>query len=99
VGALVAELGVDVLIVVGEGARPIAVGAQREGMDPDRILLCEDVTHAVETVQDVARPGDLVLVKASRVARLERVVESLLRRAGSGDDRDGSESRVRGAAP
>jgi UDP-N-acetylmuramoyl-tripeptide--D-alanyl-D-alanine ligase len=89
VGALVAELGVDILIVVGEDARPIAVGAQRDGMEPDRIRLCEDVTHAVETVQEVARPGDLVLVKASRVARLERIVEAFLRRA---------HSRVRGAA-
>jgi UDP-N-acetylmuramoyl-tripeptide--D-alanyl-D-alanine ligase len=101
-GALVAELGVDVLIVVGEEARPIAVGARREGMQPDRIRQCEGVTQAVEKVQEVARPGDLVLVKASRVARLERIVEALRRAAGSGDARGGSdggsESRVRGAA-
>jgi UDP-N-acetylmuramoyl-tripeptide--D-alanyl-D-alanine ligase len=98
VGALVAELGVDVLIVVGEEARPIAVGAQRDGMESNRVRLCEDVTHAVETVKDLARPGDLVLVKASRVERLERIVEALVHGAGSGDARSGSESRVRGAA-
>ena len=97
VGALAAELGIDVLIVVGEEARPIAIGARREGLDPDRIRLCEDVTHAVESVQDVARAGDLVLVKASRVARLERIVEALLRRAGSDDSGVATEPRVPGA--
>jgi UDP-N-acetylmuramyl pentapeptide synthase len=63
-------------------------------MEPDRIRLCEDVTHAVEAVHDVARPGDVVLVKASRVARLERIVDALLHAAGPRDARGGPESRV-----
>jgi UDP-N-acetylmuramoyl-tripeptide--D-alanyl-D-alanine ligase len=99
VGALAAELGVDALIVVGEEARAIAIGARRAGMDDGRIQLCEDVTQAVESVQDLARPGDLVLVKASRVARLERIVEILLRGTGPNDSRSAPEPRVPGAAP
>jgi UDP-N-acetylmuramoyl-tripeptide--D-alanyl-D-alanine ligase len=99
VGSLVAELGVDLLIVVGEEARAIATGARRAGMDHDRIRLCEDVTHAVESVQHLGRPGDLVLVKASRVARLERIVEALLRGESSDKPRPSPEPQVRGAAP
>jgi UDP-N-acetylmuramoyl-tripeptide--D-alanyl-D-alanine ligase len=99
VGSLVAELGVDLLIVVGEEARAIATGARRAGMDHDRIRLCEDVTHAVESIHHLDRPGDLVLVKASRVARLERIVEALLRGAGSEESRPSPEPQVRGAAP
>jgi UDP-N-acetylmuramoyl-tripeptide--D-alanyl-D-alanine ligase len=99
VGALAAELGVDVLMVVGEEARAIASGARRAGMDNDRIRLYEDITHAVESVQEMARPGDLVLVKASRVARLERIVDALLRRSGSADPQSAPEPQVRGAAP
>jgi UDP-N-acetylmuramoyl-tripeptide--D-alanyl-D-alanine ligase len=98
VGSMAAELGVDILIVVGEEAGDIATGARRAGMGDDRIHLCEDVMHAVESVQDLARPGDLVLVKASRVARLERIVEAL-RTAGSDDSRPAPEPRVRGTVP
>jgi UDP-N-acetylmuramoyl-tripeptide--D-alanyl-D-alanine ligase len=82
-GGLVARLGIDLVVVVGEQARLIAVGAQREGVEPERVLMCGGVDEAVEAVASVARPGDLVLVKASRVARLERVVEGLVRRVGN----------------
>jgi UDP-N-acetylmuramoyl-tripeptide--D-alanyl-D-alanine ligase len=78
VGELVARLGIDGLIVVGQEARLIAVGAEREGVEPERITFCEDVGEAVEAARAAARPGDLVLVKASRVARLERVAEALV---------------------
>jgi UDP-N-acetylmuramoyl-tripeptide--D-alanyl-D-alanine ligase len=81
IGELVARLGIDLLIVVGDQARRIAAGAQREGVEPDRIVLCDDIAEAAEAVRSVARPGDLVLVKASRVVRLERVVAALTRDA------------------
>jgi UDP-N-acetylmuramoyl-tripeptide--D-alanyl-D-alanine ligase len=68
--------------VVGTGARLIAVGAEREGLEPDRIVACADPGEAAVAVRAFAGPGDLVLVKGSRVARLERVVEAL--RAGAG---------------
>jgi UDP-N-acetylmuramoyl-tripeptide--D-alanyl-D-alanine ligase len=77
VGELLARLGIDVLIAVGEEARLTALGAEREGVEPERILLCDGVDQAVEAVRAMARPGDLVLVKASRAARLERVAEAL----------------------
>lgn len=88
VGELLARLGIDILVTVGDGARRIALGAEREGVEPDRIFKCDDVMQAAETVERMIRPGDLVLVKASRVCRLERVVEELVRRASA--DRTGS---------
>jgi len=77
VGELVARLGVDALVVVGRQARLIAMGAEREGVEPDRIVLCDDVAEAAAAVRTLAGPGDLVLVKASRVERLERVADAL----------------------
>jgi UDP-N-acetylmuramoyl-tripeptide--D-alanyl-D-alanine ligase len=77
IGELVARLGIDVLVVVGRGARLIAVAAGREGVEPDRIVVCEDPGQAVRAVLAMAEPGDVVLVKASRVERLERVAEAL----------------------
>jgi len=77
IGELVTRLGIDTVAAVGPEARLIAVGAQREGMERERIRICDGVEEAVEVVRSIARPGDLVLVKGSRVARLERVAEAL----------------------
>jgi len=82
IGELAARLGIDELVVVGVEARLIAMGAQREGFEPDRIHMCDDVSQAIERLPVLVRRGDLVLVKASRVVRLERVVEAL--RTGDG---------------
>ncbi len=83
IGELAARLGIDVLVVVGAEARLIAVGAERGGFEPDQIHLCDDVFRAIERLPGLLRRGDLVLVKASRVARLERVVAALRTADGS----------------
>lgn len=75
VGRAAARLGVGLLIVVGAGARELAAGAREAGLD--RVWECADVDGAVSVLKRVVRPGDVVLVKASRVARLERVVDAL----------------------
>lgn len=89
IGELAARLGIDELVVVGVEARLIAVGAKREGVEPERIHICDDVSQAIELLSRLVRPGDVVLIKASRVARLERVVEAL---QGAASAADGSTS-------
>ena len=76
-GELVARLGIDHLIVVGEGASAIAIGAEREGVEPERIARVDTVDEAAEQVRRIARQGDVVLVKGSRVVGLERLAEAL----------------------
>ena len=77
VGELAARLGIDRVVVVGEGARLIAAGAVREGVEPDRVIRTNTPEEAADAVRRVARPGDLVLIKGSRAAGLERVAEAL----------------------
>jgi UDP-N-acetylmuramoyl-tripeptide--D-alanyl-D-alanine ligase len=77
VGELVARLGIDELVTVGPEARLIAVGAEREGVEPERIHRCKDAGEALAVVRSMVRPGDLVLVKASRVASLDALAASL----------------------
>jgi UDP-N-acetylmuramoyl-tripeptide--D-alanyl-D-alanine ligase len=68
IGALAGDLGIDVLITVGEPALPIAAGFDGE-------------THAVASpeeagalLQELRQTGDRVLIKGSRSAGLERVL-------------------------
>jgi UDP-N-acetylmuramoyl-tripeptide--D-alanyl-D-alanine ligase len=77
VGAAVAKAGVDKLVAVGSAARGIAEGAAAQGFSSSDIFCVSDVEAAVEVLAN-ARAGDVVLVKASRAAALERVARRQL---------------------
>ncbi|HEX6331092.1 MAG TPA: UDP-N-acetylmuramoyl-tripeptide--D-alanyl-D-alanine ligase [Actinomycetota bacterium] len=76
-GELVVRIGVDRLITVGAPARAIARAAVREGQLPDDVATYDDPASAVRDLHAWVRPGDVVLLKGSRVAGLERVAEAL----------------------
>lgn len=71
VGARAAELGVDRVVVVGEAARGIHEGAG------DRSVLLPDNAAAVAWLGEHVTEGDVVLIKASRGARLDEVAATL----------------------
>ncbi|MBI3947778.1 MAG: UDP-N-acetylmuramoyl-tripeptide--D-alanyl-D-alanine ligase [Armatimonadetes bacterium] len=68
---------VDLLIAVGERARGIAAGAEDAGLPPERARWCADADAALAAVRAELRPGDAVLVKASRGMRLETVAQGV----------------------
>jgi UDP-N-acetylmuramoyl-tripeptide--D-alanyl-D-alanine ligase len=78
VGEVAARLGLRRLVLIGGDAAEIARGAIRAGMRSDQIALCPDIHAAVATIERDARPGDVILVKGSRVAGLERVAQALI---------------------
>ena len=73
IGRLAVRLGVGRLIVVGEEARPLFEAARLEGMTPEEATLVADAGAAIAVLRSSLEPGDVVLVKASRVVGLERV--------------------------
>jgi UDP-N-acetylmuramoyl-tripeptide--D-alanyl-D-alanine ligase len=77
-GEVVAGAGIERLVTVGDRARRIAEGAIAQGMDAASVRACSTVEEASEVLDDLVRPGDVVLVKASRSMGLERVVEGIL---------------------
>ncbi|MET7823023.1 UDP-N-acetylmuramoyl-tripeptide--D-alanyl-D-alanine ligase [Micromonospora zamorensis] len=81
VGQLVAELGVDRLLVVGEPAAPIHEGATAVANWGGESVLLTDQAAAVEVLRGELRPGDVVLVKGSRYRTWE-VADALRADAG-----------------
>ncbi len=77
VGRLAATVGVARLVVVGEDARSILEGAVGTTATDLDTLWVPDADAAIEAVRGALRPGDVVLVKASRAAGLERVAQAL----------------------
>ncbi|MFZ5852773.1 MAG: UDP-N-acetylmuramoyl-tripeptide--D-alanyl-D-alanine ligase [Actinomycetota bacterium] len=74
VGRWAARLGVGCVVAVGAPAAPIHDAARAEGACAVPV---PDGTAAVELLSARLAPGDVVLVKASRAAGLERVADAL----------------------
>ena len=75
VGRRAAELGVGQLFAVGKMAGAVARGARSAGLN--RVLEFEDVDTAAAAIRSFLKPGDVMLIKASRASRLERVAALL----------------------
>jgi UDP-N-acetylmuramoyl-tripeptide--D-alanyl-D-alanine ligase len=77
IGRLAVRLDISRLIAVGTAARPMAHGAALEGSWDGESTWVADPDAALTLLQHELRPGDVVLVKASRAASLERVAIAL----------------------
>ena len=74
VGEDAATLGVDHLIAIGQRGAVMAEAARKSGLAQSTAV--PDTAAAAELLGSIVKPGDLVLVKGSRLARTERVLEA-----------------------
>ena len=79
VGGHAAATKVDVMLVGGEFAGELALGARSAGLPSERIVPFMTNEQAARWVRDHARAGDAVLLKGSRKYKLEEIVEELRR--------------------
>jgi UDP-N-acetylmuramyl pentapeptide synthase len=75
VGEVAGREKISCVITVGEPAHWIADAAESAGVS--EVLRTADADEAVRALRGIAQPGDTVLVKASRSARLERIVQAM----------------------
>jgi UDP-N-acetylmuramoyl-tripeptide--D-alanyl-D-alanine ligase len=75
VGRRAAELGIGQLFAVGTMAPITAQAARKAGLS--RVIEFADVAAAAAAVKSFLKAGDVVLLKASRAVRLERIAETL----------------------
>jgi len=84
VGREAVENGAEKLYLVGEFAGDVARGALASGLNDDLIVICDDVEGLKSGLEKDLTAGDVLLVKGSRGARMERVVEHMKRMFGIG---------------
>lgn len=75
VGRRAAEMGVEQLIAVGKMAGTMAQAARGAGLS--RVIELVDAEAAATAIKSFLKPGDTVLLKASRSSRLERIAQAL----------------------
>lgn len=77
IGQALAHTGVDYVLTTGALGAEIAVGASEGGMRADHVITVQDPETLAEHLRGLVRRGDVVLLKGSRGARMERVLEKL----------------------
>jgi UDP-N-acetylmuramoyl-tripeptide--D-alanyl-D-alanine ligase len=77
-GRLAAQLNLGQLMVLGDMAAVTAAAAREAGLH--RVLEFGGIEAMSDALAKLARPGDLVLLKASRRMRLEQVADALCQR-------------------
>jgi UDP-N-acetylmuramoyl-tripeptide--D-alanyl-D-alanine ligase len=75
IGRRAAELEIGQLFAIGRMAPVMAKAARAAGMT--RVIEFENVEAAMSAVKNFLKAGDVVLLKASRASRFERIAETL----------------------
>ena len=77
-GAAAARAGVDALYCGGAFAEALAAGAKKAGMDSGRVALFASNSDVATRLRDTIGDGDAVLLKGSRVQKMEEILAALL---------------------
>ncbi|MEE1669164.1 UDP-N-acetylmuramoyl-tripeptide--D-alanyl-D-alanine ligase [Streptomyces sp. WAC07094] len=86
VGRLAVRLNVSKLVAVGgREASWLQLGAYNEGSWGEESVHVSDAQAAIDLLRSELRPGDVVLVKASRSVGLESVAQALLETGAEGE--------------
>lgn len=77
VGKEVAKNDIDILITVGESAKFIAKEAEKNGMNSNRIFICDNKMEAYNNLKDEMKEKDVILIKAANSLNLSEILEML----------------------
>ncbi|MCJ7595001.1 MAG: UDP-N-acetylmuramoyl-tripeptide--D-alanyl-D-alanine ligase [Desulfobacterales bacterium] len=79
-GGMVADSGAYYFVAMGEHAREMIEGAVSKGLPPERAVVVVTHDEMAERLGRLTREKDLIFLKGSRRAGLEKVVEGLTER-------------------
>jgi len=78
IGEAAAAADLSRLVTVGPGGKIIAEGAAAAGFDRERILCFDTADEAKKPLQELMRPGSLVLIKGSQGMRMEKITKEVM---------------------
>ena len=78
IGRIVVRLNIDQLVVIGEAAKLIHMGAEQEGSWGGESKYFDSISEALTYLRGMLEPGDIVLVKSSKSANLRHLGDDLL---------------------
>jgi UDP-N-acetylmuramoyl-tripeptide--D-alanyl-D-alanine ligase len=83
------SLDIDFVMAVGSRSEALLDGARHAGFSEERLYHFENAEEATDFLESFIRPGDLVLIKASRGIGLDRIVTHLTTRQPTTDNAAG----------
>lgn len=78
IGRAVAENGIDMLVACGTLAHAVADAATEAGLSDDCVFTFATSAEAGRFIQDRMKENDVVLIKGSQGARMERITRELM---------------------
>jgi len=77
-GENVAEIGIDQLIVIGDGAAEIGLGALQKGMGQHNVYFCKDSAETYEVLKKSLDETSIALVKTSMLASYTDLMDKII---------------------
>ncbi len=77
VGKAVYENKIDILITSGKNAKAISKQAKQEGMAEENIIECENQEKIIETLKQIIKKEDIILLKASNGMKFYELPEKI----------------------
>ncbi len=78
IGELIASLKIDILVTVGFRAEAIAEEAHKNGFPINKIFTFRESVDAISKCMEFLKEGNIILVKGSQGARMEKIVRELV---------------------
>ncbi len=79
IGEAVTRFGIDLFVAVGANAQIFAEGAIEAGLAKENVITYSDSRLAEKEISAIIKQHDLMLIKGSQGARMERVVKALMK--------------------
>lgn len=77
-GEKVADIGINQLIVIGQGADEIGFGALQKGMSQDNVYFCKNSDEAYEVLKKALDENSIALVKTTMLASYTDLIDRII---------------------
>jgi UDP-N-acetylmuramoyl-tripeptide--D-alanyl-D-alanine ligase len=78
IGQTAASLGINELIVMGDGADEIGLSALQKGMNKDNIHFCKDSEETCKVMKKILDNNSVALIKTSMLASYDDLIDKII---------------------